>query len=128
GYGIEDPETGVRRAFRDADDALDGLATAFGKSAHAFFFNGGEAPGEVAGRDRILAHGLAVVERFVVSRAELLGRLGRGGARNHEIAQADHFDHLFKNGRAAEIDETVKRAAYDGIAGEAGGSIRSAAL
>ena len=104
--------------MRNFDDTLDGAAAAFGEGAHAFLFDGGQAAGEIAGRDGILADFAAVALGFLVGVGELLARLRVGGAGLDDGIEADHLDNFLEDGGAAVIDQEIVEGADGGITGQ----------
>ncbi len=128
GDGVHDPQARSGRLLGDADDALDGAAAGFGEGAHGFFFDGGEAAGEVTWGDGILADVLAVADGLVVGGDDLLAGGGRGARDSDDLLQADHFDDFLEDGGAPRIHEAIKECADDRIAGEARGAVGAAAF
>ena len=118
----------MRRGRRDLDDALNRPGAALDDGAHALFLNGGQAAGEVAGADGILADASAVVERLVVGIANLAARLLIGGAGEQQAVQTDRLDDLLEDRRAALVHQPVVEPADDDVAGQAAGVVAAAAF
>lgn len=113
----------MRRKLGHANDALDGPRSAFRDGAETLFFDGGEAAGKAAGRDGVLADGVAIALGLVVGCFELSPRdLVCSSAREYR-AQGDHLHDFFEETGASAIDHPIAEAAHYRIARETGGAV-----
>ena len=71
---------------------------------------------------------LAVADGFVVGGGDLIAHGAVGGAGEHDLFEADHFDNFFEDGGATSIDEAVEESADGGITGQTAGAVAAAAF
>ena len=125
GDGVSDLLRGVLQHVHDLG------AAAFLHAAAGLVLQRGDAAGLVAGAGVFVDH-LAVADKVfleVVDHADcLVEHLFIHAAGEKDVLGAEHLGHLGQDRRAAESGETVGEAADGGIGGDAGKSVRAAAL